>query len=1046
MADRTYTFDDLLGTSTPTPVMTPVATPMATPMATPTPSMTPIATTTPTAQMTPAQPSLWDLTSRGISSGLSDVAALPGQIGTIIENAPSLASALGTKIYNDPLGSLASGARGAGRMVFQGVGGAGGAVGGAALGGLTSPVTGPIGPLVGGIGGLGVGTAAGGLAYDKLENDAVRKANELISLFGGKPFELPNPETPAQQYEKGVREATGAIAGESLLRPLAGLFKFAKGATKYGKATMQEALQEQIPFEGPVQKAFPSKITVSDQQKGVVGDLLVQAGVTPEQLQRAAALKKSGLPEYKNLSTADLLGNEKLKVAESAVAQSPAGQLPFQELNKKQLAELNQMVGDLMSFPGSEGFELGQRIKDSFVKLKQESNDKIRNLYDFLYKQSGQKTYTTTTLAKEIADTVGDIVPEGYARDKSVIDKIIKNLTPKDDVGMPTFGDVSVIDGVKKIATTENRYDIRNLIGVSSRLKTEARALRDKKLGQEALMYDKAADVVDAFIGKTEFSKEFEMANKERAKFAQLFEQGNVSNLDVPFGIAPENVAATLGKNTDQWVQSLKVLGKDQDATRALLTQRLREFDNISDVNAKIKWLDENASLFKSTNAVDDVAKAREQLLRVRDALKKQEKGKEILETVDLDGIGIGELQMAGLTGNPSDSRTIRSFLNASKQATRDKTRQAMAGTTRVAAGLASPAVSVGAALAGSAVGLLFNKRMVEGVQNVNQMMVRALSDPEFALDAISKAGQLTTKREARAALLGSAKKEFTGLAEVLGFGGAEAQKKQALMGAGRAAALNLADALAPVDEEKKPTSSFPSRLAPAPAPTPTPTAAPSAKGGITFDDLLGMESSVPAGKAPTATPQKESQQAPSKSSVLKEITSLFTVPEAEAEARRMPVIKGRKAQMAKLEQASKNFNVKKEIKNYSLMTQSVARVESNLRHNQLSPVGAIGIMQIMPSTAKSLKINPYDPRQNLEGGEKYLDYLHNQFKKPKLTFAAYNMGEGKLARMIKQAGTTNWDKIVDKVGIKSARNKDGVPLETVNYVNKVMKHYSYWR
>lgn len=1006
MADGKFTFDDLLGTPTPAPMMTPVASP--------TPLMTPAVSLTPAPVMTPAQPGLLDATGRGISAGISDVTSLPGQIRDLGTNFPTLVSALGTKVYNDPLGSLLSAGRGVGRMAFQGLGGAAGAVGGVTVG---APA-GPPGMLVGGVGGLGLGTAAGGFAYDELENEAVRKANQLVTAFGGKPFELPNPETGMQRYEKGVREATSAVTGEALLRPLMGLFKFAKGATKYGKASIQEAMQEQIPFEKPLAGAFPSEIKVSDQQKGVVGDLLVQAGVTPEQLERAAALKKSGLPEYKNLSTADLLGNEKLKVAESAVAESPAGQLPFQQMDRKQLEELNQMVGDLTSFPGSEGFELGQKIRESFVKLKEESKQKIQGLYDFLYQQSEGRQYTTTALAKEISNTTDKLIPAGYARDKSVIDKIIKNLTPKDDVGMPTFRETSTIEGGKKMAGTENLYDVRNLVGVSSRLKTEARALRDKKLGREATMYDQAADVVDKFIQKTGFGKEFEMANSERAKFAQLFEQGNVSNLDVPFAIPAENIAATLGQNTDQWVQSLKVLGKDQDARRALLTQRLKEFDRIGDPAAKIKWLDDNASLFKSTNGVDDIAKAREQLIRVRDALKRREKGQEILKDVDLTGIGIGELQMAGLTGNPSDSRTVRGFLNAAKQTTRDRYRQAIGGTTRVAAGLTSPAVSVGAALAGGAVGTLFNRRMVEAVQDVNQMMVRALSDPEAALDAIKYAGQMTTKRQAREALLGSSAKDFRGAGASIGTGGVAVQKGQALAGAGRAAALNLADALTPgKDETKKGASTFPTRLQAAPVPAPTPAAAqtPSAAAAtgakkFSFDDLLGSAGAVPT---PTATPSELKAKAP-------------------------------KAISQKIDATATKYGIDSDLMH------AIVDQESKFNPKAVSEMKASGLMQLMPAVAAKLGVDDvFNEDENLEGGAKLLRQLMKRFDNDiELVLAAYNSTPSRISQQMEKLKEKNiaptWNNMVKYAVGKNPLVQ--IPEQTLKYVPSVLKKLNQYK
>jgi len=65
-------------------------------------------------------------------------------------------------------------------------------------------------------------------------------------------------------------------------------------------------------------------------------------------------------------------------------------------------------------------------------------------------------------------------------------------------------------------------------------------------------------------------------------------------------------------------------------------------------------------------------------------------------------------------------------------------------------------------------------------------------------------------------------------------------------------------------------------------------------------------------------------------------------------------------------------------------------------RANAVSPAGAIGVMQLMPKTAKDLGVkNPYDPEQNIEGGVKYLAQLQRKYHDPKLTAIAYNWGPG---------------------------------------------------
>jgi soluble lytic murein transglycosylase-like protein len=86
-------------------------------------------------------------------------------------------------------------------------------------------------------------------------------------------------------------------------------------------------------------------------------------------------------------------------------------------------------------------------------------------------------------------------------------------------------------------------------------------------------------------------------------------------------------------------------------------------------------------------------------------------------------------------------------------------------------------------------------------------------------------------------------------------------------------------------------------------------------------------------------------------------------------------------------------------------LLRAMIRVESNFKVDAVSHKGAIGLMQVMPNTARSLGVEAperslFDPHTNVMAGARYLRLLFDRFAgQPELAIAAYNAGEGAVIR-----------------------------------------------
>jgi membrane-bound lytic murein transglycosylase D len=110
-----------------------------------------------------------------------------------------------------------------------------------------------------------------------------------------------------------------------------------------------------------------------------------------------------------------------------------------------------------------------------------------------------------------------------------------------------------------------------------------------------------------------------------------------------------------------------------------------------------------------------------------------------------------------------------------------------------------------------------------------------------------------------------------------------------------------------------------------------------------------------------------------------------------------------------------------------------IAEVESSFDAKARSPVGAAGLFQLMPETAKSLGLSlwprdqRYQPERSARAAAQYLNSLHRRFADWRLTLAAYNAGQGRVQRTLQRLNAKTYDEIAPHL-----------PAETQMYVPKV--------
>jgi soluble lytic murein transglycosylase-like protein len=116
------------------------------------------------------------------------------------------------------------------------------------------------------------------------------------------------------------------------------------------------------------------------------------------------------------------------------------------------------------------------------------------------------------------------------------------------------------------------------------------------------------------------------------------------------------------------------------------------------------------------------------------------------------------------------------------------------------------------------------------------------------------------------------------------------------------------------------------------------------------------------------------------------------------------------------------------------MLVRSVIKQESGGKNDARSGVGASGLMQLMPNTARELGVrDSHDPEQNVEGGTKYLSQMIKMFDgNVPVALAAYNWGPGNMQKLIKRTGSTDINELMPHM-----------PRETQGYVRNITKSHA---
>ena len=511
---------------------------------------------------------------RGSTVGLVDALTSAETYKPLIQ--PETYTQLGKYVYEQPLQAIESGARTIGRGALGTAGALVSAPVGAAMGLRTGA------PLTGALTAGATGGAAGGLLFDKIA--------QAIGV---------DPQTTAEEDVKKLAEETGAFVSGDL---------FMRGT---GKA-LKSVSNKLIPGVAENQKDVAAQIAAGNELKAQGINSYELDGLIEQKNELAATN-----PAMRNLTTAELTDNQNLAILEDQLQKGPATTIATTNKKMAAMKEADQLVTNLADFARVNPAERGNKIRSEFRTRRKAAIEKASEPF----KGPLQKIdISVGGLTSEIDDALSPWMQEGKAplnkEVASVVSEIKSIAEPAPIVKTTTTGAIPEY-GVAGVTTAETigsglpQASVGSLHNLRSRMLKLARTSKQKDVKAQAL------DVADVITKRIERGLEVEGVLKDNPTLKAEWQLGNEqyrSTMDLYYR---SPLAKAMNKaNPEDVIKALKkseVINNFQDVfgnltsesitgpRRDLLAGVLKKYTTLKTPESKIKFLEDNRTLFENT-------------------------------------------------------------------------------------------------------------------------------------------------------------------------------------------------------------------------------------------------------------------------------------------------------------------------------------------------------------------------------------------------------------------------------------------------------------